>query len=238
MHRAWPLIWLLGWAVSAGLLGCGGNYSGAVAGTDDAGLTPPSPEPETGADTDEAEFFAQRVQPRVDFCRTCHVPDGVADVPDGAGFLLDSDPAQDAQRLEESWQRLGGNNPVSRLLTMASGEEEHSGGAPWPVDSDAYVDVRAQLRCYADPENCADYIAQANALDTDAQAHRKAQLWLRAGQIWQGRIGPGCAACHGPPQVQTIRGRRELLGCGAQHPALPLPRWQPELCALLSDWVP
>lgn len=233
--------WLLGYVLVASLAGCGGNYSGAVVDADNtqpAAPTPaPSPAPGDDTGTDTAAFFAQRVQPRLDFCRTCHVPEGVADVPEGERFLLDPDPAQDAQLFENSWRQLGGNNPVSRLLTMASGEEEHSGGAPWTTDSQAYADVRAQLRCYGDPDNCADYIAEADAGGSDAQADRKALLWLQAGQLWQGRIGPGCAACHGAPRTQATRLRPALLGCGSQHPALLLPQWSADLCALLSAWV-
>lgn len=241
MYRAAPRIWLLGCVIMFGLLGCGGNYSGAV--VDDSLTQPadpspaPSPPPGGGPTSDEDRFFAERVQPRLDFCRTCHVPDGVADVPDGERFLLDPDPAQDATRLQQSWQQLGGNNPVSRLLTMASGEEEHSGGAPWPQNSQAYIDVRAQLRCYADPDNCSDYIAEAEASEPEARANRKAELWQLAGQIWQGRSGPGCTSCHGAPQLNATIVQPDLRSCGQQHPALALPLWRPEVCVLLNTWV-
>ena len=104
------------------------------------------------------ELFNQRVQPRLEFCRSCHVPGGVADVADGKLFQLAEDEGQDARLLKESWQRLGGNSGgKSRILRMASGTDArtHSGGAPWPVGSDAYREMDALLQGYDTPSACA-----------------------------------------------------------------------------------
>ncbi len=112
-------------------------------------------EPGTGGDTggegpamDCADFFARNVQPELDYCRSCHVPDGVGDVPDGERLQFSDDRDEDLARLHEGWQQLGGNNPTSRILTMASGTDaqSHSGGEPWPVNGAVYNDVETLLQ--------------------------------------------------------------------------------------------
>jgi len=102
------------------------------------------------------EHFTQNVQPSLEFCRSCHVPGGVADVDDGRDFQLSSNKSQDLANLKASWERLGGNNPTSRLLLMASGQETpHSGGAPWAKDGAQYRNMDILLQCFADPAGCA-----------------------------------------------------------------------------------
>ncbi|MFA5939692.1 MAG: hypothetical protein WC809_10100 [Sinimarinibacterium sp.] len=134
------------------LAGCSGNYSGGDAGTQTGGGGP--------ASADVEEHFAQKVQPSLDFCRNCHVPGGIADVDNGRNFQLSSDRGQDLANLRASWERLGGNDPTSRILLMASGQETpHSGGAPWPVDSAPYRNMDILLRCFADPAGCAALLA-------------------------------------------------------------------------------
>ncbi len=97
--------------------------------------------------TADAQFAA--VQPYLDFCRTCHVPGGIADVDKGKLFQLMPDRSDDLKHLRDSWERLGGNNPTSRILLMASGQETpHTGGAPWPVGSDPYKAMEALLQCF------------------------------------------------------------------------------------------
>jgi mono/diheme cytochrome c family protein len=103
------------------------------------------------------ELFTLRVQPRLDFCRNCHVPGGVADVPDGRLFLLSTDESRDFGNLRAAWENLGRNdNGKSRILKMASGTDDrsHSGGAPWPVGSDAYKEMDAQLLGFVAPQAC------------------------------------------------------------------------------------
>ncbi|AXQ30509.1 hypothetical protein D0B54_18290 [Solimonas sp. K1W22B-7] len=104
------------------------------------------------------ELFAGRVQKRMDFCRTCHIPGGAADVPDGKLFQLTQDRSQDYANLRASWDRLGRNdNGKSRILKMASGTDtrSHTGGTPWPVGSDAYKEMDAQLLGFVDAGACA-----------------------------------------------------------------------------------
>lgn len=132
---------------------CSGDYSGGTATGE------PGPGPGSGS-TDMNGFFAKSVQPRLDFCRSCHIPEGLAGQnPDGQDFMLSGNRAEDLENLRSSWVRLGENNPTSRILLMASGQEKHSGGAPWPVGSDAYKAMDALLKCFADASGCAAALA-------------------------------------------------------------------------------
>lgn len=128
--------------------GCG-DYSGKSG----AGAAAGEQEPASSASMEA--HFAQQVQPRLDFCRTCHVPSGQADREGGRQFMLSSSPDQDLGNLRASWERLGRNNPTSRILLMASGQESHSGGSPWPSGSPGYRAMDVLLRCFADPAGCA-----------------------------------------------------------------------------------
>jgi len=135
--------------------GCGGGYSGGPASGGSGG---------SGGGGSQArsmeEFFGQSVQPQMDFCRSCHVPGGIADVDKGRQFQLGSDRTQDLARLKASWERLGGNTPTSRLLLMASGQETpHTGGAPWAQGSAAYTNMEILLKCFGDPSGCLALLA-------------------------------------------------------------------------------
>ncbi|HEY0975504.1 MAG TPA: hypothetical protein VGE57_13500, partial [Solimonas sp.] len=66
-------------------------------------------------------------------------------------------PGNDLAALRASWEALGGNNPISRILLMASGQERpHSGGQPWAKDSAPYRDVATLLQCFENPQGCLD----------------------------------------------------------------------------------
>ncbi|AXQ28281.1 hypothetical protein D0B54_06115 [Solimonas sp. K1W22B-7] len=111
------------------------------------------------------EHFSGRVQPNLDFCRTCHVPGGVADVENGHDFMLSSSRSQDLANLRASWERLGRNNPTSRILLMSSGQEmPHTGGAPWPVGSAQYRNMEILLKCFENPGACGGLLG--GGLDT------------------------------------------------------------------------
>lgn len=145
------------WVLMAALLtACSGDYSGGTATGNGSGGG-------TGAEARSMEeFFGSSVQPRLDFCRTCHVPGGISDVENGRDFMLGSDRSQDLANLEAAWERLGENNPTSRILLMASGQETpHSGGVPWPVGSDGYKAMDTLLKCFADTAGCAALLAGA-----------------------------------------------------------------------------
>lgn len=138
--------------VSALLGGCSGEYSGTTGDVgSDGGTAAPARNLE--------EHFATRVQPRLAFCRNCHVPGGIADVENGRDFMLSTDATQDLANLRASWERLGGGS-ASRVLLMASGQETpHSGGAPWPQNSDAYRAMSVLLGCFANPSACTQLLA-------------------------------------------------------------------------------
>lgn len=135
--------------------GCGGDYGGGPVGGDGSGGS-------GGGGARAAsmeELFSDQVQPRIDFCRSCHVPGAAADVEDGDDFVLSKQPGEDLDNLRASWERLGAVNP-SRILLMASGQEaSHSGGTPWAQGSEAYEAMSVLLRCFEDPEGCDDLLA-------------------------------------------------------------------------------
>lgn len=141
-------------ALAFALAGCSGAYSGTPAQAGGGG---------GGACTEAAsaapEHFTRQVEPALGFCRNCHVPNGVGDVPDGEEFMLSEDGSGDFAALRESWELLGGN--PSRILAMASGGETHSGGAPWPQGSAPYQSMAALLQCFGDPAGCAAALANA-----------------------------------------------------------------------------
>lgn len=239
--------WLLGGLIWLG--GCGGDYDGR-AGDD---LAAPGGDP--GPPPSGEAFFAERVQPRLDFCRNCHVPEGVADEPEGERFMLSTDSSQDETRLRESWERLGGNDPVSPILTHASGAEEHSGGAPWPEGSQAYRDVEAQLRCFESPERCEEFYAEADADSAKADrtaagkaghdaapaAQLQAAAYARLAGVW---ATAECGACHQPASWRlnsedvSAWPAGPPVACLVGHPALALAvRLPTARCGALGGWA-
>jgi endo-cleaving rubber dioxygenase len=157
------------------LAACGGaQYGGEVAG-------PPPVDGGTGGTPvgNCDDLFTQRVQPRLEFCRNCHVPGGVADVEGGKGFMLSTVSAEDAIKLRAAWEVLGRNeNGPSRILRMAAGTDttKHSGGMPWPVGSPAYQDVAALLLGYVDPAACV--VGGAPVVELDLLGSKRARhLW-------------------------------------------------------------
>ncbi len=101
------------------------------------------------------EHFSSNVQPALGFCRTCHIPGAPGDVEDGKDFMLSTNEAEDLKNLRDSWERLGKNNPTSRILLMASGQETpHTGGAKWPVGSVEYRNMEILLKCFENPATC------------------------------------------------------------------------------------
>ncbi len=141
-------------AVLVGLLlaGCAGEYDGGTGGGGGG------PAPGGGSFSGPEDFFVKRIEPRLAFCRTCHIPEGVANVDDGRLLMLGTTPANDYALLRASWEALGGNNPESRILLMASGRDtrSHSGGTPWLVGSAAYADMKTMLGCFENPAGCLD----------------------------------------------------------------------------------
>ncbi|WP_394833383.1 hypothetical protein LVJ94_43445 [Pendulispora rubella] len=100
------------------------------------------------------EFFAARVQPNLGYCRTCHVPGGVADKPEGRRMMLSPVTVDDYRNLQTSWTNLGKGVDSNLILQNASGQHAHSGGAPWATTSAAYQDMKMLLACWDDPAHC------------------------------------------------------------------------------------
>ena len=154
----------LTFAVVALCAACGGSYSGTPSSGSSTASTSTSA---TQSFSTPQAFFAARVEPRLTYCRTCHVPGGVADVvsttltTQGSLMMLSSNASDDQANLQASWTALGGNNPVSRILKMPSGTDTvvHAGGTPWPVGSDAYNDVAQMLNCFQNSTQCLAQIA-------------------------------------------------------------------------------
>lgn len=144
------------------LTACSGAYSGTPAQAGGGGGTGGTGGAGGACDAAPASasaHFTSNVQPHLAFCRNCHVPGGVGDVPDGEQFMLTATGAGDLDALRTSWEDLGGN--PSRILAMASGGETHSGGAPWPSSSTAYQSMDALLSCFGNPDHCAGALANA-----------------------------------------------------------------------------
>ncbi len=105
-------------------------------------------------------FFTSAVSPNLDFCRNCHVAGGVADVEGGRGFMLSKDGSNDYERVFEAWGQLGGGVDDNKILLMASGADgqKHSGGAPWPRGSEAYLAMQSVFACWDNPSNCDGWV--------------------------------------------------------------------------------
>lgn len=131
---------------------CGGDSDGEPHGNVDSGSN------STGGSANFAsseEFFDARVTSRMDFCRTCHIPGGVADTDEGRRFLLSSNHGDDYANTFAAWQVLGEGVEENLLIVEnADPNEPHSGGKSWPAGSDAYNDMITLLRCWNSPASC------------------------------------------------------------------------------------
>ena len=151
------------WSVCVGamwlLAACAGDYSGDV-GTGGGS----NPDPSSGSFSGPQDFYNKRIEPRLAFCRTCHVPTGVANAEDGRLLMLGETPANDYALLRASWEALGGNNPVSRILLMPSQQDAkaHSGGYPWLQHSAAYKDMAVLLKCFENAAGCLDGVGSGS----------------------------------------------------------------------------
>ena len=142
------------WILLALLTACGGSSGGGAQGQPGSGDG--GGDGDAGAPINEPDvFFEQRLQSSMDFCRTCHIPGGVADSDDGRRFILSSNAAEDYSLLHAAWQALGGGTDTSLLLVEASDPgEPHSGGKPWTPDGRVYRDMQRLLNCWNAPESC------------------------------------------------------------------------------------
>lgn len=172
-----PVLLTLG-LVALGITGCGGSYSGDGGGGQSVSESAPD-----GSASNMQDLFANQVQPNLSTCRTCHVSGAAADVEDGRDFRLTKNPSEDLDNLRSSWERLGGNNPTSRILLMASGQEPHTGGTLWPEGGQAYQSMSLLLMCFDDPEGCPELLADAGDGETP-QEQRPLLGSSRGGHAW------------------------------------------------------
>ena len=132
-------------ALACGLAACAGDYSGE---------TEPMP-PAAGGGESGGDHFAAQVQPRLDYCRTCHVPGGVADTDEGRRLLLAPSGAGDRDRIHAAWVAMGEGVEGHPLLTEPGDPAEpHSGGKPWPAGSAGHVAMRTLLDCFEAGTDC------------------------------------------------------------------------------------
>jgi hypothetical protein len=166
LHRARAGLRVL--AVTAMLSACGGDYSGGSATGGDSGTGGGGGGGGGGQFANSEEFFADRVQQSLGFCRTCHIPGGVADTDEGRRFMLatqpelTANPLADYAKLNASWVALGRGVETNKILiepTVAS--EPHSGGKPWPVGGAAYENMKLLLACWDNPPGCAALLGNA-----------------------------------------------------------------------------
>jgi mono/diheme cytochrome c family protein len=183
------------------LAGCG-NYT--LPSQSDSAGNPGAP-PASAKSCDQ--LFTQRAQSHLAFCRNCHVPGGVADVNDGRLFMLSPSGRDDYASLRASWQALGGNNPVSRILLMPSGQDtrSHSGGTPWPKNSAAYTEMAALLQGFDTPKSC----ELSSAPDTTPELPLLGSA--RGGHLWD-------SFCEGNPDSAVLPADpRSLVVPGVNH---------------------
>ncbi len=156
-------------------------------------------------DTPEA-FFAARIQPRLEFCRNCHIAGGVADTKEGKGLQLTQDRSRDYQLTRFAWLKLGGGVETNPLLVKASDPvDPHSGGDPWPTSTSAYHEVVTLFRCWDHPGAC-----DLRALD-EVPVDRPLLGSARGGHYWHDY-------CEGRPDVAPVpQDPRELVAPGVNE---------------------
>ncbi len=148
--------YLVGPALCLALTACGGG-SGDGAPHGSADTTDSSGGDNTTQFASTEAFFESEVAPELNFCRSCHVPGGIADVEEGHRFLLSPSGEDDYAKTRAAWEAMGKGVESSMLLVEPSdGVEKHSGGKPWPKGSAAYSAMQTLLACWDDPAACAN----------------------------------------------------------------------------------
>ena len=151
----------------------------------------------------DATAFDTEISGLLDYCRTCHIPEGVADTSAGRRFMLRSDAAQDEDLFYASWEALGRGADSSLILRENSDRSlGHSGGQSWPVDSAAYTTVLAQLRCWDDPASC-------GGVSTPVETEQQPLLGTtRARFVWESFCAdqPDSAPLPSDPRTEIVPG--------------------------------
>ena len=107
------------------------------------------------ADSADLEsFFNTNIKPQMQLCGVCHVPNGLADVEGGDGFLLYPDRSH-YESFYDAWVVLGKGVTNNRLLTMNSDPAlNHTGLQNWPTTSANYKNAKTLLTCWDQPTAC------------------------------------------------------------------------------------
>ena len=132
--------------------------------------------------TSSEELFSARIAPHMDFCRTCHVPGGIADTDEGKGFQLSGNDADDYDNVHSSWYGLGEGvetNPI--IVENADNLEPHTGGKTWPKGSAVYADMVTLFSCWDDPDSCSP-TTPGEPVDIKpllSEGHRGGHAWGR-----------------------------------------------------------
>ncbi len=173
------------------LSACSGNYSGGTATAGNNG----SGDPGTPSKTVQ-EFFGKSTQSNLNFCRTCHVPGGVADTADGKLFMLSTDSSQDYNNVYNSWIALDKGVETNKILTNPSDPaQHHSGGQPWPVGSQPYNAMKVVLGCWDDPASCAALLAAGGSTPVVSKFPLLGSA--RGGHLWD-------TYCEGKPDSAVL----------------------------------
>jgi len=147
---------IVGVAVGTLLSACGSGGGGSGSGSSGG-----------SAAKDEQSHFTANVAPNLEFCRSCHVPGGVADTDAGKRFMLGTSKSQDYNLLKTSWTALGKGVESNLILQNASGEHTHTGGAPWAKGGAPYNNMKILLGCWDNPAACAGLLGGAVGGGTD-----------------------------------------------------------------------
>ena len=103
---------------------------------------------------DLEQFFDENISQQMQLCGVCHIPNGLADVEGGDGFLLYPDQSE-YQNFYDAWVLLGEGVNDNPLLTMNSDPAlNHTGFQNWPTTSTIYANVETLLTCWDLPEAC------------------------------------------------------------------------------------
>lgn len=149
---------------SDGANGSGANTSGGKTDQNSipTGATPTADSEQTFEQTSNPleAYFSSSLQPSLDMCRLCHVPNGVADIGTSDPkrqnrFILSADANDDYLNLIYSWNEMGGgveSNPL--LLAPSMTGQHHTGGKIWPQGSQNYVSMQNLLTCWQDMDLC------------------------------------------------------------------------------------
>ena len=106
------------------------------------------------SDTELNTFFNTKIDPQMQLCGTCHIPNGLADVEGGDAFLLSSNRSH-YESFYDAWTVLGEGVHNNPLLVMNSDPTlNHTGFQNWPTTSAIYDNVATLLTCWDTPDLC------------------------------------------------------------------------------------